>query len=304
MTDKTELKEGTPESALDVNDIDNSSLDIIDIPETNEVDLRIEDVIAGGQAEISALRKEVQDSKRKLASAERSKLKAQDEAKRENQKSKKVLEEKRQILEKYKNLQSMFDGIDMETAKEVLRRAKEGEASDFESEAAKLIDSALSEFRETHHNPLVEELEDEKKTNEILRGKLHDAVIKSTIVTKAVNKGVDPSLAELVIPYFEKKMKIDEKGELKYLSKEGFEVENFDWDNSFKLLRNQKQRLFLPTKGSNANSSTNASSKSKDINPWLKATMDRTEQLRVMSEDPERAAKLKEEARKANRKAA
>lgn len=287
-------------SILDTSDL--PSGDTIEIISDIDTDLRIQDVITGGQAEIAALKKEVKDLETKLRSAERAETKAKDESKRESQKSKKILDEKRNLLEKLKSFEAMFDGIDMDTAKEVLRRAKEGEVSSFESEAAIMIESALLEFKETHHNPLVDELEEERKTNEILRTKLHNAVVKSAIVNQAITKGVNPELADFVVPYFERKMRINERGDMKFITREGYETDSFDWDGSFLLLKNEKPSLFLSSKGSRANAATDIKSVSRDVNPWMKGSIDRVLQMRILSQDSERAEKLKAEAKKAKAK--
>lgn len=268
----------------------------------SDVDLAIENVIAGGQAEISSLKKEIEDLKIKLRTAEREGEKYQEEAKRESKKTGAIIEEKRVILDKLKNLQSMHDGVDEETAREVLKRAREGEGSDFETEKARLVDSAINEFKEMNYNPILDELQEAKDTVAKFKKKLHNAVVKSEIINNAIKYGVNPELAEYVVPEFESRLTINEDGDRVYLNSEGYQSPTFDWKGNLLVLKSEKPSLFLRSTGSGAKSAASADILREDINPWVNTTRSRTAQMKIMSADPAKAAKLKDEADKINKK--
>jgi len=267
------------------------------------VDLAIENVIAGGQAEISSLKKEIEDLKIKLRTAEREGEKYQEEAKREAKKTGAIIEEKRVVLEKLKALQSMHEGVDEETAREVLKRAREGEGSDFETEKARLVDSAINEFKEMNYNPILDELQEAKDTVAKFKKKLHNAVVKSEIINNAIKYGVNPELAEYVVPEFENRLTINEEGDRVYLNSEGYQSPTFDWKGNLLVLKSEKPSLFLRSTGSGAKSSSSVDILREDLNPWVASTRDRTAQMRITTADPAKAAKLKDEADKINKKA-
>lgn len=266
------------------------------VSDTTNIDF--DRIIAENQDETNALKKENDELRNTNNSLKREIEKHKNDAEREHKKGKTALDEKKAMLEKVKHYQSMFEGLDEETAKEVLQRARDGEGNDFEEQKAQFMESAVSEFKEVHYNPLLDEVQELKDKNELFKQKLHESVIKSEIVNNLVKFGVDPSLASYAASDFEGRMKINEKGERVYLNKDGHPTNSFDWKSHVLVLKNEKPALFRKSNGSNANTSVDVSS-IEIGNPWLKGTpsYSRTQQLKIMGEDPAKAERLKREAR-------
>ena len=278
--------------------IDNDNI-IVDGIDNVNFDQNYQTLLTEVQAENTALKKEIEELKVKSVSLNREAEKHKNDADRENKKGKTILEEKKALLDKVKHYQSMFDGIDEEVAKEVLKRARDGEGNDFEEEKSRIMESAVAEFKEVYYNPLLDELQEAKDGKDLLKVKLHDAVVKTEIVNNLIKYGVDPSLAPYAAAEFEGRMKINEKGERVYLNKDGHPTSSFDWKSSALMLKQEKPALFRASKGSAANPSVDALSFNDVGNPWLRGpSFSRTQQAKMMTSDPEKASRLKAEAKK------
>lgn len=258
--------------------------------------LDIQSVIAESQLEVTSLKKELEEMTVKLRSSEREVEKYKSEAERENKKGKTILDEKKEMLEKVKFYQEMHEGVDAEIARELLKREREGEGSNFESEKQHIMESAVNEFRETQYLPLLDDIEDLKAKVNTMKEKLHDSVVVGNITKNALKYGVEPSLASYVVKDFESRMKIDEKGDMVYLNKDGHRTNSFDWKAAFLMLKQDNPALFRKSTGSTTNPNLNVDSlKDINVNPWKKETRNASMQAKLLSTDRERANKLRVE---------
>lgn len=271
-------------------DIDNNNVtldDNIDIPS----------LLADAQKEINALKKELDSTKIELTSAKREAEKFRSESERENKKGKAILDEKKGMLEKVKFYQDMHDGVEDDVARELLNRAREGGGADFESEKQRIMESAVNDFKENHYDALLDETQDLKELVSTLKDKLHKSVVVSTITKNALKYGVKPTLAQYVVSEFDSRMKIDEKGDMVYLNKEGYPTQSYDWKAAFLMLKQDKPDLFNQSKGSSTNPSLDVESLNDvNVNPWKKETRNPSMQARLIVSDRERANKLRAEA--------
>lgn len=249
------------------------------------------------QSEINSLKKELSDRDVKLKSAEREAEKYKSEAERENKKGKAILEEKKEMLAKVKFYQDMHEGVDDAVARELLKRARDGEGADFESEKQRIMESAVNDFKENHYDALLDENQDLKDRVSVLKDKLHKSVVVGNITKNALKFGVDPSLASYVVLEFEDRMKIDEKGDMVYLNKDGYPTQSFDWKSAFLMLKQDKPALFRKSTGSNTNPSLEVDGvQDININPWKRETRNASLQAKILRTDRERANKLRVEA--------
>jgi len=268
-----------------------------DNKDNNNINIDVQDVIADSQAEITSLKKEIEDLKVQLRSAERESEKFKSEADRENKKGKIAIDEKKDMLEKVKHYQDMHEGIEDEVAREVLKRARDGDGADFETEKQRIMESAINDFKENHYNALLDENQELKDKNNVFKEKLHNSVVIGAITKNALKFGVKPSLAPYVVSDFNDRMKVDEKGELVFLNKDGYPTNSFDWKSAFLMLKQDKPDLFHKSTGSKSNSSVDSDPLGDvNVNPWKKETRNRGLQVKILQEDKERANKLRKEA--------
>lgn len=268
-----------------------------DNPVIQDIDFNYQELHDDQIAEIKSLKRELSDRDVKLKSAQREAEKYKSDAERENNKGKAILAEKKAMLERVKYFEDMHAGVEDDVARELLKRAREGEGADFESEKQRIMDSAVNDFKENHYNALLDETQDLKDRVVVLKDKLHKSVVVGNITKNALKFGVDPSLASYVVLEFEDRMKIDEKGDMVYLNKEGYPTQSFDWRSAFLMLKQDKPALFRKSTGSNTNPSLEVDgSQDININPWKKETRNASLQAKILRNDRERANKLRAEA--------
>lgn len=257
----------------------------------------IESVIADSQQENSNLRQALTESEIKVKSLERDVEKFKAEAERESNKRKVAIEEKKDMLGKVKYYQDMHEGVDDETAMDLLKRARDGDADDWEVEKRRIWESAEQEFMANKYEPILDELQETKEKLNSFKSKLHDSVIKTEISTNLMKFGVETSLAHLAVNIFESRMKIDENGNRVYLNKEGLPTSAFDWKTECSMLKREMPALFRKSMGSTSNPSIDTDPLGEvNINPWKKGTIRRDLQIKLLSEDRARANKYRVEA--------
>lgn len=229
--------------------------------------------------------------------------------------SKSKVDEFRKTNVALKKKLEVFGDLDPVEAKEAVEKKEELAERIAEAEAAaegnsaeairqkaeELANKRIEKLNETH----AKQLSEIKSDRDALKQRLESKTIGDALRKAGAAQGVRPEAIDDLIARGSGTFKVNENGELIALDSDGETPRLNDQGDPFSPsdfvggLVKTAPHLFGESKGSNTSGSTKTPPSSQSgINPWMKETLNVTEQGKIMKENPERAKQLAAKAGK------
>lgn len=206
-----------------------------------------------------------------------------------------VIEEKRDLQEKYKAIKDSFEGMNPDQIKSLIETAKR-DGKDKDEELRTILSAREKTLREDIVVPLEKENSDLRKLNENLRAKLSSKIIETEITQEAMKFGARPNALRIISQDFSDRIEVDENGDKYYLDKQGIRTETLNYESEFIKHRTENPFLYDPNSGASARPNSGYEKDTETKNPWSKEYFSRSEQFRIIRENPKLAEKLKSSA--------